>query len=147
MATTEQAKGGATTPNQELTRILGNRRHELMSDIQGRIRDVRADSNKERGVLDSGEDLEVGSQDEIAFALIQMKSETLTRIDTALRHLENGSYGDCVECGDEISMARLRAVPFASRCRGCEDARESAEHRERKSRRHWSSALSFDTTS
>jgi hypothetical protein len=70
-----------------------------------------------------------------------MKSETLNKIDAALRRLEDGSYGDCFECGEEISEARLRALPFAVRCKECEEARETAEQRERMQARKGSSAF------
>ena len=60
-----------------------------------------------------------------------MKSETLNKINEALRRLEEGTYGNCFECGDEIAEARLRALPFAVRCKDCEEARETAEQRER----------------
>ena len=97
-------------------------------------------------MLDQGESSEVDIQEDIEFALIQMKSETLNKIDAALRRLEDRSYGDCFECGDEISEARLRALPFAVRCKECEQTRESAEQRERMSQRRGSSALFFDTS-
>jgi DnaK suppressor protein len=126
--------------------MLENRRRELVTEVQGRIRDVRADGNKERDVLDQGESSEVDIQEDIEFALIQMKSETLNKIDAALRRLDDGSYGDCFECGDEISEARLRALPFAVRCKDCEETRENAEHRERLSQRRSSSAFLFDTS-
>jgi DnaK suppressor protein len=128
--------------------MLENRRRELVTEVQGRIRDVRAEGNKERDVLDQGESSEVDIQEDIEFALIQMKSETLNKIDAALRRLEDGSYGDCFECGEEISEARLRALPFAVRCKDCEEARESAEQRERMlARRGGSSAFLFDSSS
>jgi len=114
--------------------------------VQGRIRDVRAEGSKERDVLDQGESSEVDIQEDIEFALIQMKSETLNKIDAALRRLEDGSYGDCFECGEEISEARLRALPFAVRCKECEEARETAEQRERMMARKGSSAFLFDSS-
>ncbi len=125
--------------------MLEDRRRELMSDVQGRIRDVRSAEGKDREVLDQGESSEVDIQEDIEFALIQMKSETLNKIDAALRRLEENTYGNCFECGDEISEARLRALPFAVRCIDCEEARENAEQRERMlARRSGSSALFFD---
>ena len=145
MATTTKTRGAAKNRYNELKKMLEDRRRELLSDVQGRIRDVRSDGNKDRDVLDQGESSEVDIQDDIEFALIQMKSETLTKIDTALRRLEEGTYGDCFECGDHISEARLRALPFAVRCKDCEEARETAEQRERMmARRSGSSALFFD---
>ena len=145
MATTTKTKGAVKNRYNELKKMLEDRRRELMSEVQGRIRDVRTDSSKDREVLDQGESSEVDIQEDIEFALIQMKSETLNKIDAALRRLDDGSYGDCFECGDEISEARLRALPFAVRCKDCEEARETAEQRERaQARKSGSSALFFD---
>jgi DnaK suppressor protein len=90
------------------------------------MRDVRGDGNVDRDGLDEAESAEVGVQDEIGFALIQLKAETLDRIDDALRRIDVGEYGDCSSCGAEISDARLRALPFALRCKDCEEARETA---------------------
>jgi DnaK suppressor protein len=65
-----------------------------------------------------------------------------------LNRLEEGAYGNCFECGEEISHPRLRALPFAVRCRDCEEARENAQKRERTlSQRQSSSALYFDLSS
>jgi DnaK suppressor protein len=131
MATTTKTRGAAKNRYNELKKMLEDRRRELLNEVQGRIRDVRLEGNKDRDVLDQGESSEVDIQEDIEFALIQMKSETLTKIDAALRRLEDGTYGDCFECGDQISEARLRALPFAVRCKDCEEARETAEQRER----------------
>jgi DnaK suppressor protein len=144
MATTTKTKGAAKNRYNELKKMLENRRRELMNDVQGRMRDVR-DHDKDRDVLDQGESSEVDIQEDIEFALIQMKSETLNKIDAALRRLDEGTYGGCFECGEEISEARLRALPFAVRCKDCEEARETAEQRERAlAQKRGSSALFFD---
>jgi DnaK suppressor protein len=117
----------------ELKAILEERRREIMSEVQGRMRDVRAEGagSAVQGVLDAAESSELDIQDEIEFALIQMKAETLHKIDEALRRLEEGTYGYCFECGDEISEKRLRALPFAVRCKDCEEAREVKLQRDR----------------
>ena len=67
----------------------------------------------------------------IELALIQMKSETLNKINDALTRLDQGDFGYCFECGEEIGEKRLRALPFAVRCKECEEAREVAEQRAR----------------
>jgi DnaK suppressor protein len=117
----------------ELTRILEERRREIMDQVQEKIRDVRTESpnNPATGVLDAVESSEADIQGEIEFALIQMKAETLNKIEEALRRLEEGTFGYCFECGEEISERRLRALPFAVRCKDCEEARETAQQRER----------------
>jgi DnaK suppressor protein len=123
----------ATRRYDELKAILEERRREIMSEVQGRMRGVRAEgaNGAVQGVLDAAESSELDIQDEIEFALIQMKAETLNKIDEALRRLEEGTYGNCFECGDEISEKRLRALPFAVRCKDCEEAREVKVQRDR----------------
>jgi DnaK suppressor protein len=129
----------------ELRKMLEDRLHELTLDVHGRIRDARGGSINERQAIDEGETSELDTQDELEFALIQMKAETLNRIDAALRRLEDGTYGRCFECGDEIAATRLRALPFAVRCKDCEEVRELAEQRERTAaQRRTVSALLFD---
>ena len=143
--TTKKAKGTAKSRYNELRQMLEDRRRELMNDVQGKMRDVRTEGLKDREVLDQGESSQVDIQEDIEFALIQMKSETLNKINEALRRLDEGTYGNCFECGDEIAQARLRALPFAVRCKDCEEARETAERRERMlSQRRGSSSLFFD---
>ena len=92
------------------------------------VRAERASTNTV-GVLDEGEVADVDLQEDIELSLIQIKQETIERIDAALVQLEAGHYGRCVECGDEISEARLRALPFAVRCVECEETREAAARR------------------
>jgi DnaK suppressor protein len=118
----------------ELASILEERRREIMGQVQDKIRDVRTESpnNPATGVLDAAESSEADIQDEIELALIQMKAETLQKIEEALHRLEEGTFGYCFECGDEISERRLRALPFAVRCKDCEEARETAQQRERQ---------------
>jgi DnaK suppressor protein len=131
----------------ELRAMLEGRRLELAQDVQGRIRGARANGN-DHDVFDEGEVSEIDIQDEIQFALIQIKAETLTKIDAALLRLEEGAYGYCVECGSEIKKARLLALPFAVRCKDCEEARETANQRERTlPERRDSTSLLFDAAS
>jgi DnaK suppressor protein len=117
----------------ELKRILEERRREIMTQLQEKMRDVRTEgaSGEGQGVLDAAETSEADIQDDIEFALLQMKAETLQRIEEALARHAEGTYGNCFECGDEISERRLRALPFAVRCRECEEEREMVERRER----------------
>jgi len=118
---------------EELKRMLTERQREIMAEVQGKIRDVRtegAENPQKHGAWNSS-DPEIDIQEDIEFALIQMKAETLEKINQALARLEEGTYGHCFECGDEIAQPRLRALPFAVRCKDCEEAREMAQQHER----------------
>ena len=133
----------------ELRRILEECRREILNEVHDKIRDVRTDAanSPSHGVFDAAETSESDIQDDIEFALIQMKAETLNKIEEALRRLEESTFGYCCECGDEISERRLRALPFALRCKDCEEARELAQQRERMQNRRSSSALFLDVQS
>jgi DnaK suppressor protein len=108
-----------------LRQMLIERRREMQDDVQHRIRHGLTDRpNDVRDVLEVSD---AGIQGEIEFALLQMRAETLTRIDEALVRLGAGEYGSCVECDGEIAERRLRALPFAVRCQACEERREEAQ--------------------
>jgi DnaK suppressor protein len=143
-----RAETDARSRYSELKRMLEDRRREIQAEVKGKMRDVRAEGtwgSKASEVLDAVESSEADIQDEIEFALIQMKSETLNKIEDALGRLEQGDYGNCFECGEEIAGKRLRALPFAVRCKDCEEAREVAEKRERQmAARRGASSLFLD---
>jgi DnaK suppressor protein len=132
----------------ELKKMLEDRRRELQAEVQGKMRGVREEGTwggKLNEVLDAVESAEADIQEDIEFALVQMKSETLNKVNDALARLERGDYGFCYECGEEIAEKRLRALPFAVRCKDCEEARETAEQRERQqAQRRGASSLFLD---
>jgi DnaK suppressor protein len=113
--------------------MLGTRRREVQNEVQSRIRDGRADRTVD--VLDDLEHSDADSQGDIELALLQMKTETLVRIDEALVRLDAGQYGSCRDCESAISERRLRALPFAVRCQACEQRREHEQGRARLANR------------
>jgi RNA polymerase-binding transcription factor len=132
---TDAASGTSRSRYSELRQMLDERRREIHAQVQGKMRGVREEGawgGKLNEVLDTVESAEADIQEDLEFALVQMKSETLNKISDALVRLEQGTYGNCFECGDEIGEKRLRALPFAVRCKDCEEARETAERRERQ---------------
>jgi DnaK suppressor protein len=114
----------------DLRQMLLDRRRDAQDDVQSRLHDVRTDGPTL--VLDAGEHSEADVQYDIELTLIQMRAETLIRIDEALVRLDAHEYGLCVECDEAIAERRLRALPFAVRCTACEERREHGEARERQ---------------
>ena len=110
---------------QDIRKLLEQRKRQLTAEMKGMMRTVRHDKLTERGA-DEQDVAEADTRSDIDLAVIQMKAETVTRIDAALRRLDQGGHGDCVECGEKISIERLTALPFALRCRDCEESREKA---------------------
>ena len=146
--TKEAAPAQTGSRYSELKTMLDDRRRELQAEVQGKMRGVREEGSwggKLNEVLDAVESAEADIQEDLEFALVQMKSETLNKVSDALVRLEQGNYGNCFDCGDEIAEKRLRALPFAVRCKDCEEAREVAEQRERQmAARRGTTSLFFD---
>lgn len=114
----------------ELRQVLTERRRAMQDDVQSRIRGGRTDRPNE--VRDDLEHSDADIQGDIEFSLIQMRADTLKRIDEALVRLDAGRYGSCFECESDISERRLRALPFAVRCQACEQRREQEQGRARE---------------
>jgi RNA polymerase-binding transcription factor DksA len=63
---------------------------------------------------------------ELDLAVLELKAETCRRISDAMWRVEQGTFGCCESCGEQIPPARLKALPFANRCRGCQEREEAA---------------------
>ena len=130
----------------ELKKMLEERRRDIQGEVQEKLRDARTKGaeNRNANVVRDAADVSVDDiQEDMEFALIQMKGETIRKINEALRRLEEGGYGFCFDCGGEISEQRLRALPFAVRCKECEEAREIAAEREREQVRRRRTLFAF----
>jgi len=112
-----------------LQRTLNDLKADLLRDVHGRIRETRADRPTDVGdhVEDSDDDARQG----LDLKLLEMRASTLTAIDAAIVRLAAGKYGSCFECDGPIAERRLRALPFAVRCRDCEEKRGGAPGRPR----------------
>ncbi len=53
----------------------------------------------------------------------------LAKITTALQKIDAGEYGECVSCGEDIGVKRLRARPVAELCIDCKSEQEKIERR------------------
>ena len=53
----------------------------------------------------------------------------LAKVDTALKKIEDGEFGECMNCGEEIGVKRLRARPVAELCIDCKSEQEKLERR------------------
>lgn len=62
----------------------------------------------------------------ISLAMVAQQQQMLQQIDTAILRHKAGTYGRCVGCGEEISLLRLQALPFAQRCAACQEEWEQA---------------------
>jgi len=64
--------------------------------------------------------------------LLSRKASYLRKIDYALGKIEDGTYGECEACGDDIAIKRLKVRPTASLCLYCKEKQEKQESAQRK---------------
>jgi RNA polymerase-binding transcription factor DksA len=95
---------------------------------------LEADADALRRALQSWGEIRTGDREPITLAgqkefgliLFDRGLRRLRNITAALRRIEVGSFGDCVDCRQPIPGARLAAIPWASRCVCCQEKSEKA---------------------
>ena len=100
-------------------------RASLLGDITQMEDDSLKDHAKTISIPTDREEL--GSDDadqELALSLLGNEENTLDQIEAALQRIEDGSYGRCEECGEQIPKIRLEAIPYAAECERCASQRE-----------------------
>lgn len=53
--------------------------------------------------------------------LLESEQQTLVEVESALQSMDEGTYGRCAVCGQDIALARLKARPYARRCITCQE--------------------------
>jgi DnaK suppressor protein len=66
---------------------------------------------------------------EIAIRNLDRESGLLREIRSALRRIDQGTFGACLHCEEEISQRRLQAVPWAPLCLQCQEAADRGDYR------------------
>jgi len=121
--------------DRERYQVLKTMLEERHREIQDKLRTLRETLPAEVAEVKDAEEQSVNDfVRDVELALIEMTSETLGQIDEAMHRLEAGTYGVCANCGTEIAEARLKAVPFATLCRACQEAQESLQAEQREVR-------------
>ena len=111
---------------QEFKRKIVTRREILLDEIHAEVERTRERTYWEMAgpAPDSGDE-------SVAVLLLDLDNAEVTRdvgelrqLDVALTRIADGSYGDCIDCGREISPERLSAVLSARRCIDCQSMYE-----------------------
>jgi DnaK suppressor protein len=105
-----------------LQAMLRAGQRDMQDVLRRRVRRVAHGGSED--VVDDTEQVEAGVQDDLDAALIQMKRDTLERVQEALGHLDAGLDGRCVVCDRKIGDRRLLVQPFAVRCTACQETHE-----------------------
>lgn len=120
---------GSEKRTEYLKKILLKKRNEVVQGLEAQMgRKLSLDPGQK---IDSAMDsADMSSQDMdqgIDYSLLEMKYAQYKDIADALRKFQNGTYGLCEECGQEIDVKRLEVNPFARYCIACKTRREDLE--------------------
>jgi DnaK suppressor protein len=112
-------------PQKELEEIklkLGEMRENLSKNVEDK-------KNLDMLEPEVGDSIDQASQSldkEILFELSDNERKTLDNIDAALRKMDNGVYGFCEHCKNQIEKKRLKALPSARYCLPCQSGAEKS---------------------
>lgn len=109
-----------------LEEMLLSKRKELKQQIESHM-DAQEDTPVANAVLDVGDQSIQNHETDLDLSLLEMKNQVLKEIEEALVKLGEDRYGICEQCGNEISPARLKAMPFALYCVACKEQQELLE--------------------
>jgi DnaK suppressor protein len=83
---------------------------------------------------DEMDELVLANERELAIETLSRQAGLLSQVTTAIDRIEDGSYGTCLECENDISPRRLAALPWASLCIKCQEAADREQKGDREDR-------------
>lgn len=117
----------AKTRKAQLLALLTDQRQKLLSQIRRSLAERQEESQTRDAPGSHG--WGAAPEGSLTLVVVQQQEQLLAQIDAAIGRLKAGTYGRCISCGEEISLARLRALPFASACARCQEEREEQGER------------------
>ncbi|HTS96278.1 MAG TPA: TraR/DksA C4-type zinc finger protein [Streptosporangiaceae bacterium] len=106
------------------TAIARKRLEEIRSELEKSISVLKGEQEQEERVLDYPQDpADAGanlSESERSEAILAMARTQRSEVVEALRRIELGTYGTCLDCGAGVPEGRLEARPEAARCVKCQ---------------------------
>jgi RNA polymerase-binding transcription factor DksA len=114
----------------DFARRLAEREHQLAREIADKTQELERDSEDaaEAQAIDDEERRVARTQRLLERAERSRDAEELAAVRAARQRLDAGSYGRCLQCGDDIDAARLAAQPAAARCARCQTDLERSQH-------------------
>jgi DnaK suppressor protein len=77
---------------------------------------------------DALDEVQLAAERELTTRGLERGSNLMRNVRAALWRIDEGSYGTCLECEEEISQKRLRAVPWATLCITCQEKADRNPH-------------------
>lgn len=103
---------------------LTERLDERLEKAQETLADISDPKDRPCDVIDQAA---FSSNTGFALRIRDREAKLIKKIEEALQRLEDGTFGICEECGEEIPLKRLMARPVTTLCIGCKKEQEAAE--------------------
>lgn len=111
----------------KLRLVLDARHASLLDEVRNELEKTEDRQYVElidRMPADIGDQSSADALADLNLAIIDRHVEELRDIEGAKTRIDGGTFGVCIECGDEIAFERLLAYPTAKRCLRCQQQRE-----------------------
>jgi DnaK suppressor protein len=113
-----------------LARQLELMKTQVLDELREKSPGIQAGSADDAHEVHSNADeAETTRLDDVRFAEAEVDRMRLRSIEQAIQRMAEGSYGSCIDCGEDIPRERLLAQPMAIRCASCQDLAERANRR------------------
>ena len=109
----------------EIKEILLQMKKDILKTLAERIKSN--DLTDQREIGDIFDDADLEQTREFNLLLGTRERQKLDQIESALSRMDQGEYGFCEDCEENIPAGRLKAMPFATLCVKCKAERESME--------------------
>ncbi len=108
---------------------LEQRQQELRRTLSRNVQDGRA-ADSEDIAQDIADKAANSYTKEFLFSQSSNDRALLARVEEALGRIRDGSFGECINCGNEVNPKRLEAVPWARYCISCQEKIEQGQIQE-----------------
>jgi DnaK suppressor protein len=130
----DQFPPGEPTMNKAELKVYKDQLLNLRARLRGDVHQM-AEATLKKNRSEANGDLssmpihmaDIGSdnfEQEFTLSLMETEGVTLEQIEASLERIEEGTYGQCEECGAKIPKTRLNAIPFATLCIRCAEQQE-----------------------
>ena len=103
-------------------------RAELLGDMTKMEDDSLEDHAKTISIPTDKEELgSDNAEQELTLTLLGSGEDILDQVEAAIHRIEDGGYGQCEKCGEEIPKSRLDAIPYAVDCVRCASQQEEGQ--------------------
>ncbi len=106
-------------------KLLEGRKRDILEESERTVDTMNSES--EEACADPTDRAALESDRNFLLRMRDRERKLLTKISEAVARIDDGSYGNCEECGGDIGIERLKARPVTTLCIACKSAQEARE--------------------